>query len=461
MPQIYSKRELSDHAVNFATSFSLIRCNQVLYIPADFETGETAVTPDPDRTIWRPLTLRDVQRWALNQYNVLFSAASEEANFFFMVNQIAQQHDMVSDSLLIRTKDGLQELKSDGQLHMPSGEFVPNFIPVMLNTDEADKQLLREVFHQWLDDEEEEISLLRHLATALAPGWSAVKYILLLGDGRNGKSVLMGMLQALFGWENCSHVTRQDLAKSSPVVTEVLGKLVNIVYDGVAEYLKDSGNEKSLIAGEPIPIRMLYSSQATMVYTNALFIEGLNKEPKSSDKSSALQSRIVRFWFPNTFPDDLIFKDAMHSEQMLGALLSLMIDNFVRKEEKAVMLATTQRSQELKLEHMHANSYALQFIAHVDHTDPLGAECLIGMDLTELTSKFTSWRVSEGDISAWSEPDVYELFRPSIKAVRQSRRINGKPRKVRVIEDFKPEATDYLRLMRGEEADAGSTVVES
>lgn len=458
MPDIRTKRELSQYAVTFAASFSLIRYNNVLYIPADYETGEMDPTPPPERTVWKPLSMPTIQQWVRDKYDTLFSTATEEASFYFMVAQSAQQIEIETSSLLIHTDSGLRELKGDGQLHEVTGEFVPNFLPVKLNESEEDKAFVLSVIQEWLDDDEETTALLRHLATTLAPHWSAVKYVILLGDGRNGKSVLMSMLQALFGWENCSHVTRQDISKASPVVTDVLGKLVNVVYDGVADYLRDSGNEKSLIAGEPVPIRMLYSSHATMVKTNALFIEGLNKEPKSSDKSSALQARIVRFWFPNTYADDLLFKDKMMSEHMLGALLALLIEHYVRKEHKAVMLAPTQRSQELKLEHMHANSYALQFIAHVDQTDPLGADGLIGLDFSELAAQFMSWRISQGDVSAWSEPDVFELFRPAISTVRQSRRVHGKPRKVKVVEAFKAETASYLHMLKGD-ADDSSTVV--
>ena len=458
MPQLYSKRELSTHAINLARTYSLIRANNVLYLPADFETGDFAVTPEPDRTVWRPLTMRDVQQWALAQYDVLFSATSEEANFFFMVGQVSQQMDVTPDSLLIHTEEGLRELKSDGKLHIPTGKFIPNYLSVKLNTDQADKQQLRDVFHSWLDNEEEELSLLRHLSTALSPSWSAVKYLLLLGDGRNGKSLLMSMLQGLFGWANCSHVTRQDVSKSSPVVTEVQNKLLNIVYDGVAEYLKDSGNEKSLIAGEPVSIRMLYSSQSTMVATNALFVEGLNREPKSGDKSSALQARLVRFWFPNVFQDDLIFKDRMMSERMLGALLSLLIDNYVQKTDKAVMLAPTARSQELSMEHMHANSFAMQFIAHVDTIDPMGADALINGTITELAARFQAWRLAEGDINPWSEPSIFELFRPFIVFDRKSLRVHGQIRKTKTIAAFKPSVLRYLEYLKGGVEDAAAII---
>lgn len=450
MLKVKSLAERSESAVVFAQSHQLVRYQDTVYLPTNYQTGISDVVPEKEVKIWRPLSIRDVQEWALQNYLVLFSNAQDELNFYFMVAQAAIQAKDIPSSLLIDTGEKLQELRSDGKLYDPSGEFVPNFLPVKLNTNPDDKAFVMGVLQDWLQDDEEVQALLRHLATTLAPHWSAIRYVLLLGDGRNGKSVLMSMLQTLFGEHSCSHVTRQDISKSSPVVTQVMGKLVNIVYDGIAEYLKDSGNEKTLIAGEPLAIRLLYSSQSTMVTTNALFIEGLNKEPKSSDKSSALQARLVRFWFPNTYPDDLEFKARMCSPEILGAFLSLLIDNYVKMEDKAVMLAPTTRSRELQLEFMHSNSNAMQFILYVEQNEPLGADTLIGMTTLELTSRFQSWRIQEGDISNWSEPNVVDLFRPSVVLTRRSKRINGQPRKVKVITEFKKETIDFLQLMKGD-----------
>lgn len=461
MPEIKTRRELSIEAERLAVSFECVRYNGVTYIPADYETRDTSVTPAPERKIWIPFTRLSLQQMAAVQFNTLFNSDSELANFEFMVAQCSTQHHAPATSLLIKTFYGLRELKEDGKLHEVTGAFIPNALPVQLNDNEDDKAEVMCVLEGWLNSEEEAIALLRHMATALAPGWSAVKYVLLLGDGRNGKSVLLGMLESVLGLENRSSVSRQEISEKSPVVTELLGKLVNIIYDGVAVYLKDSGHEKSLIAGEPVGIRKLYSSEQTVVQTNALFMEGLNREPKSSDKSSALQARITRFWFPNTYPDDLIFRERMLSEKILGAFLSLLIDNYVKKVDKAVMLAPTSTSLALQLDHMLTNSLGLQFVSHIDTADPLGVESLLDITTAELTSRFQSWRIKEGDITVWSEPDVVELFRPVLVTERKSKRISGDVKKVRIVTELKKETLLFVESLKGEEDDSTVTVVEN
>lgn len=454
MLELKTKRELAAHAYALASGLKLVRYRSITYIPADYETNETSTPPPDDRVIWLPLNRERVKRLAAAQFDIMFGSDSDLAGFDFMVAQAAIQMDHAVSSLLVRTPEGLKELDETGQLKDPTGDFRPNFLVPMLNTDQEEKDRVFAVISGWLDSDVEAESLLRHLATSLSPGWSAVKYVLLLGDGRNGKSLMLKMLHHLFGRDNVSNVTRQAISEQSAVVTELNGKLLNIVYDGRAEYLKDSGSEKSLVAGEPIPIRKLYESTATTVQTNALFLEGLNREPKTHDKSSALQKRLVRFQFPNVYALDHKFEKKMLSPESLGAFLSLLIDRYVTEDELAVKLAPTTKAIELQLEQMFANSTGLQFLKYIEETDSLGATGLLGSPVTDLVQKFQSWRLKENDLGTWAEPDVVAQFQPLVNTERKTQRVNGAPRKVRVVTSFKTEALAFLDSLKGAEDDA-------
>jgi hypothetical protein len=294
-----------------------------------------------------------------------------------------------------------------------------------------------------------------------------VKYVLLIGEGRNGKSVLMKMILALLGEHNVSHVTRQDMSASKSTCLDLQGKLANIVFDGPASYLKDSGPEKSLIAGETTPIRRLYSSLLTPVQTNGLFIEGLNREPKTGDKSLALQKRLVRFPFTKTYELDFGFEHHMLSEPTLGAFLALLLDHYVLQREVHIKLKPTQASQMLQLEQMHTNSMPFQFVSWFDENDALGIEGLIGEQIPDVVTKFKSWRLTEmGDITVWNDKDVEQMLTPLFTTDRKSKRINGRVRKVRVITGFQQQLDQFIHYLRGEEeadvpaSDSGTTVVD-
>jgi hypothetical protein len=241
-----------------------------------------------------------------------------------------------------------------------------------------------------------------------------------------------------------------------------MNKLVNIVKDGPASYLKDSGNEKSLIAGEEVPIRRLYQNQPTMASTNGLFIEGLNREPKSRDKSSALQARIARFEFPNVYQEDRMFYRWATSPEVTGALLSLMVDNYVREQEVQIMLAPTARSIELKLEHMISNSQELQFLMNLeDKGGPAGADELIGKDMSVAVQKFKSWRLTLGDVGVYADDDVARNLRTVLQVgPRKSIRQGNKVTKVRTVEGFKPDAARVLKHHRAVEVIDDDTVVD-
>jgi hypothetical protein len=198
------------------------------------------------------------------------------------------------------------------------------------------------------------------------------------------------------------------------------------------------------------------------VQTNGLFVEGLNREPKSSDKSSALQKRIIRFHLPNVYDLDHGFESKVRSPEMLGAFLGLLIKHYVKQSEVVEKLAPPRTSIEMKLEHARVNNMAVQFLEWVEDTDPMGAAGLIGDDLMDAVTQFKSWRLREcDDISSWAIPDVESLLRPLFQTERKSKRFGGKVRKVRVITGFRPDTIEFLDYVRGEgeTPDDGDTAV--
>lgn len=459
MLELKTKKELATYAFRMASGSQLVRYRSTTYIPADYETLETAVVPDIDRTIWLPVSRADLRMLAADQYGVLFANDGELNSFDFMVAQSANQIEKNVTSLLVRTPQGLAELDDTGHLVKVTGDFRPNTLLPMLNPDDKVKSEVLHVIREWLNSDTEADALLSHLASSLAPGWSAVKYVLLLGDGRNGKSLLLKMLQSLFGAANVSSVTRQAMSLESPVVTELNGKLLNIVYDGAAEYVKNSSTEKSLVAGEPVSIRRLYESTGTVVQTNALFLEGLNREPKTHDKSAALQRRLVRFVFPNVYPLNHAFERHMLSEKILGAFLSLLIDYYVKEDDVAVRLAPTTQEIQLQLEQMYVNSLGLQFLKVVAERDALGMSSLIGEPLELLVEQFRSWRLKENDLGSWSDPDVQALFKPLVNTERKSVRDTTGVHKIRVVTSLKHEAAAFVDSLEGTEDEAHDDTV--
>ena len=451
--ELATKAQLASAAKTLALSYELVQYNSHTYMPANWQTLHPGPC-DPAEQVWIPLTRNDKRRLGNQRFNILFASDAELTNFDLMIRQFATESLHPSPELLVKTDGALMKIGTDGSLQVPSGEFLPNFIKHEINTNEEDKAEVFNVISQWVGSDEEAISLLRHISTALSPGWSAVKYIIFIGEGRNGKSILMSMINDLFGIENISFVTRQQMSERLPVCVELNGKLVNIVFDGEMTYIKDSSMEKTLIAGEPASVRMLYENGNTLVQTKALFFESLNKEPKTRDKSSALQKRLSRFFFENVYEIDMAFEARMRSPHMIGAFLSLLLDHFVKQSEIAEKLKQTPKAATLQVEQQLLNSPLLQFIQHLVSTDPVWLDRLTngGSTIDSLAGSFMAWRVTEG-YTEYSTADVHRMFKEHFGTTRKSKREGGKVVKQEVIAFPKSEAEALLKHLKGDQED--------
>lgn len=410
------------------------------------------MTPPPEdlETIWLPLGRADKLQLA-NSSGILFSTDSELNSFDFMLKQFATHPPTKADGIFVRTQQGLRVLNDRGELVMPDGKFRPNYIKPVLNEDPEDKQWLFNTISNWVGGEEAAHSLLHHLATALAPNWSAVKYVILLGEGRNGKSVLLSMLADLFGKENVSNVSRQQMAEQAAACIDLNAKLINIVFDGRMDYIRDSGMEKSLIAGEPGFVRMLYESHTTEVQTNALFVEALNQEPKSRDKTSALQKRLVRFRFSQVFERDIAFERKMSGPEMLGALLSLLIEHYVCEDEVLERLAPAQSSLELQLEQTWLNLPMVQYILKLINENQVAPTEFVGKDSKSIINGFMSWRLDEG-LQELSTMDSLQMLKEQFELKWKTTRDGTGFIRQQIIAAIKPGLQMFLdQLTRGED----------
>lgn len=430
-----------------------------LYMPVNFQTGlPDQATMNKDNTIWVAL---DDDRFRLTcnvMLNILFATPAEERSFHHMVRQLARQVSH-SDNILVKVNDHLEVMDSRGKLSPTTGDFVANFMDVPYEPGNPLVDELWKIIVSWLDSEEQAHSLLYHIATALQSSWSAARYILLIGEGRNGKSTLLKMLIALFGTDNVSGISRQKIAALSPIMRAVNGKLLNIVLDGSKEFVKDSSSEKTLIVGEPLTIEMKYENTPVIVQTNALFMEGLQEEPMLGDKSRAIQSRLIRFYFPNEYALDLGFEAKMLQPDMLAALLVLLMQHWVNKEEVASKLAPTAESMDLRLEAVWKGSPILRFLEYIAQRDAdFLPRILDGKMRTELfLPVYRDWLATNGYKSLEDDYLLHQMsdcFTLDRKAFRLPENDN-RPTRRRYIKGIKSDTMNAItELLKGNSLEA-------
>lgn len=453
MPRLRTAQERADLADALATTFALVEYAGTLYMPVHFMTKEP-LPAAPEETVWIPLEERKILGMANLLSGILFASDGEVRSFRLMLGQLADQVHSRSDGILVRIKEEkVMLLNKKGELEPVTGDFVPNYLDVPYDEDE--QKLADELFatiSEWVGGDDQAHSLLYHLATILQPGWSAVRYVLLIGSGRNGKSLLLKMLHALIGEDNISGITRQLMAASSSTMSDLNGKLANIVLDGPKEFIKDSSNEKTLIAGERLIIERKYENAPFKIQTNALFIEGLQQEPKVSDKSPALQKRLVRYRFDKVFSLDLNFEAEMMKPEKLAAMLSLLLKHWVNKGELADKLALTAQSMDLQMESVWAASPLLRFLEHTARRDKEFLQKIIGqkMMIDTFMAAYRPWLDTNGYKNV-EDDYLLQMINDSFVQDRKTFRVEGKATSRRYIKSVQPDTLNVInRLLDGD-----------
>lgn len=154
-----------------------------------------------------------------------------------------------------------------------------------------------------LEMDPERIKLLQEWAGyLLLPDTGHQKFLVMEGEGANGKSVFCAAIEAMLGKQNCSHVPLEVFGERFSR-TETLGKLVNIAAD-VGDLDKVSeGYIKSFTSGD-----VMFFDRKNMPGLNcsptARLMLACNQRPRFSDRSSGIWRRILLVPWEIQIPED-------------------------------------------------------------------------------------------------------------------------------------------------------------
>lgn len=153
------------------------------------------------------------------------------------------------------------------------------------------------------------------LAWAVAPDdiprvWEIIGYlmmagnplqraILLIGNGGNGKGVLLEVIKALLGRDNCTSVPLHDFSDNRFVTAELFGKLANVCGDIDATYVENTSRIKE-ITGEDTVMGERKGQDPFHFTPWCKMVFSANDIPGSSDSSRGWTRRFELVNFPNT-----------------------------------------------------------------------------------------------------------------------------------------------------------------
>lgn len=108
-------------------------------------------------------------------------------------------------------------------------------------------------------------------------------------SGDNGKSTLIKMIQSFA--EGLHTNVPLDKFDDDTTVFSLIGKLLNVADDINASYLDKSSNFKTIVSGDPVMIRPIYSP-ATTLNNKGTLIFTCNEIPVFKDKSGGIKKRM-------------------------------------------------------------------------------------------------------------------------------------------------------------------------
>ena len=169
-----------------------------------------------------------------------------------------------------------------------------NYVPDAVNTE------LEKALDAWFEGDEQKKRLARQEAGyILFASCCMQKFFFLIGDGANGKSTFLHIIEAIFGREHGSSLSAERM-KSGFDIMLLHNSMYNMSYDTAADLTGCEETIKAVSSGDPIVGAHKGVDAQTFRTRSKLFIAG-NKHFSANDVSRGLLRRIVFLGFNNIF----------------------------------------------------------------------------------------------------------------------------------------------------------------
>jgi len=310
----------------------------------------------------------------------------------------------------------------NGILNLETGEFSehsPELFSTIQSSVVFDPSAQWHLWKRFLDvvlsEQDKQLLLSEIFGYCLTTSIAFHKAFFLLGEGANGKSVVLAILEALAGVENCSALMLSDLRERFRLA-ELDGKLINIVAEVEAKSLVYDAKFKSIVAGDP-QVGERKNQDPFKFRPFAKWIVACNSLPATRDRSYGYERRIVILPFEKTVPKEKrnpgLAKELIESE--LSGILNWTIGGYRRLQENKGF-TIPQASKEALDEYKEQIDPVLTFIyEYLSRTDTGGT-------LLKVINK--TYRV-------WAEENGYRPVSSGLlkKGIEKELGIEGKHRK--------------------------------
>lgn len=221
------------------------------------------------------------------------------------------------------------------------------------------------------------------------------KCLLLLGEGRNGKSKFIEALQLVAGHNNYSNVTLSDLSNiNSRQLLE--GKLFNVAEEIAHREMRDTLHLKALSSGARVQVKLMWN-QPYFIESVAKLIFAANTLPPTNDTSLGFKERMCIVTFDQTFigknaDTNLLAK--FRSE--LPGIFNIFLEGYKRLVAQGHFTISDSSADILKTYTEDNNPVAYWLSeTNVVKVNPLNGKCTFET-VEDLHREYSSWVIEQG-----------------------------------------------------------------
>jgi len=275
---------------------------------------------------------------------------------------------------LIPVANGVLNLKTKELLPFSEEYFFTFKLPVEYKPG-VDCPEIKKFLKEITSHEDDAELLVEFAAYCLWRDYPIHKAFMLVGDGSNGKSTFLQLLEKFLGKDNVSSISLHDIENNRFATYGLYRKLANIYADLPSISLTNSGKFKMLTGGDTIRFEKKFKDEFYgKNYTKLIF--SANRIPFAKDDSEAYFRRWVIITFPFTFKDapdpknpnekkvDKTILSKITTEDELSGFLNLCLEKLDKLLENGFSYSkTTEETRE----------------EYIRKSDPIGAfvnDCL-------------------------------------------------------------------------------------
>jgi putative DNA primase/helicase len=206
-----------------------------------------------------------------------------------------------------------------------------------------------------------------------------------IGDGQNGKSALLYIIQELAFEPYIEGMTTADMEDGRDM-PQLIGKLANVVNEASEKRVDDSSIYKSIGTHEKFRVHKFHHQTGERVVPDFHTIFNANNIPTFADKSGAARSRTWTVPFPAHFKDDPTFKDRTFTPEFVGGLLMLVLEATIIIRDNGNNYRWSQATLDRKNEYDASVNSAEAYVTHLQEMGILGFTNWI-----KLTQHYENW----------------------------------------------------------------------